>query len=173
MKSPLMEAEFAYGAGHVNPTKALNPGLVYDANETDYINFLCGQGYNDTLLQIVTGQNDICSNKVTHGSVWDLNYPSFAVSTISPLIFNARVFTRTVTNVGSPTSIYEATVTSPEELEIDVNPPKLKFTSLGQKLSFNVSVRGFVSSIASASLVWDDGTYQVRSPITVFLYKRI
>ncbi|KAI9085173.1 hypothetical protein K1719_032884 [Acacia pycnantha] len=168
MESQKNEAEFAYGAGHINPTKALNPGLVYDANETDYINFLCGQGYNDSLLQVITGENTTCAS-VTHGSVWDLNYPSFAVSTTS-LQFHARIFTRTVTNVGSPTSIYEAFVTSTEGLDIQVSPPRLSFSSLGQKLSFNVSISGFVSSIASASLVWNDGKYQVRSPITVFLY---
>ncbi|XP_054781834.1 cucumisin-like [Prosopis cineraria] len=166
---PLDHAEFAYGAGHVNPTKALNPGLVYDANETDYVKFLCGQGYNDSLLQVVTGENRTCA-QLTHGSVGDLNYPSFAVSAKSPQLDEARVFTRTVTNVGSPSSIYEATVTAPEGLDIQVNPSKLSFTSLGQKLSFNVSVSGFVTSIASASLIWHDGTYQVRSPITVFLY---
>ncbi|XP_028789429.1 cucumisin-like [Neltuma alba] len=162
------DAEFAYGSGHINPTKALNPGLVYDANETDYINFLCGQGYNDTLLQVVTGESKTCSG-VTHGSVWDLNYPSFAVSTTSTE-FDTRVFTRTVTNVGSPTSTYEATVSAPEGIDIQVNPPRLSFSSLGQKLSFTVSVSGFVTSLASASLVWNDGTYQVRSPIAVFLY---
>ncbi|XP_054781833.1 cucumisin-like [Prosopis cineraria] len=169
MESPLNDAEFAYGAGHINPTKALNPGLVYDANETDYVKFLCGQGYNDSLLQVVTGENRTCA-QVTHGSVWDLNYPSFAVSTMFPRLDEARVFTRTVTNVGSPASTYEATVTAPEGLDIQVNPPRLSFTSLGQKQSFNVTVSGFVTSIASASLVWDDGMHQVRSPITVFLY---
>ncbi|KAI9085151.1 hypothetical protein K1719_032862 [Acacia pycnantha] len=167
LKSHKKDAELAYGAGHINPTKALNPGLVYDASETDYVNFLCGQGYGDTLLQVVTGESTTCAS-VSHGSVRDLNYPSFAVSTSSPQ-FDARIFTRTVTNVGSPTSIYEATVTSPEGLDIQVNPPTLSFSSLGQKLSFNVSVSGFVTSTASASLVLDDGKYQVRSPITVFL----
>ncbi|XP_028789431.1 cucumisin-like [Neltuma alba] len=168
LKSLKNDAEFAYGSGHINLTKALNPGLVYDANETDYINFLCGQGYNDSLLQVVTGESNNCFG-VTHGSVWDLNYPSFAVSTTSPE-FDTRLFKRTVTNVGSPTSTYEATLTAPEGIDIQVNPPRLSFTSSGQKLSFTVSVSGFVTSIASASLVWDDGTYQVRSPIAVFLY---
>lgn len=35
--SPILnpEAEFAYGAG------LINPGLVYDISEADYIKFLC------------------------------------------------------------------------------------------------------------------------------------
>ncbi|KAI6669312.1 hypothetical protein NL676_004197 [Syzygium grande] len=40
------EAEFAYGAGQLNPIQSLHPGLLYDANETDYVNFLCGQNYS-------------------------------------------------------------------------------------------------------------------------------
>ncbi|KAJ6311826.1 hypothetical protein OIU77_013555 [Salix suchowensis] len=36
------DAEFAYGAGHINPVRAINPGLVYDAGPNDYIKFLCG-----------------------------------------------------------------------------------------------------------------------------------
>ena len=41
------DAEFAYGTGHINPTRAINPGLVYDVGEIDYLNFLCGQGYSN------------------------------------------------------------------------------------------------------------------------------
>ena len=34
------EAEFAYGAGQINPVKAVCPGLVYDISESDYVRFL-------------------------------------------------------------------------------------------------------------------------------------
>ncbi|OEL32598.1 Subtilisin-like protease SBT1.2 [Dichanthelium oligosanthes] len=33
---------FATGAGHVNPDKATDPGLVYDIAHNDYIGYLCG-----------------------------------------------------------------------------------------------------------------------------------
>ncbi|KAF2318966.1 hypothetical protein GH714_012013 [Hevea brasiliensis] len=107
------EAEFAYGAGHINPAKAINPGLIYDAEPIDYIKFLCGQGHNSSLLQMVTGDNSSCS---TNGTVWDLNYPSFALS-ISPSEFISRVYNRIVTNIGSPTSTYKATMTSHMDLK--------------------------------------------------------
>ena len=42
-----IDAEFAYGIGHINPTRAINSNLVYDAREIDYVNFLCGQGYSN------------------------------------------------------------------------------------------------------------------------------
>ncbi|CAL5322561.1 unnamed protein product [Camellia sinensis] len=36
------DAEFAYGAGYINPVKAANPSLVYDIEEADYVRYLCG-----------------------------------------------------------------------------------------------------------------------------------
>ena len=34
------DAEFPYRAGHINPRRAINPCLVYDAEEVDYVNVL-------------------------------------------------------------------------------------------------------------------------------------
>ena len=33
-----VDLEFSYGSGQINPEHALNPGLVYNASEADYIN---------------------------------------------------------------------------------------------------------------------------------------
>jgi hypothetical protein len=35
------EGEFAFEAGHINPVKAINPGLVYETSKEDYIKMLC------------------------------------------------------------------------------------------------------------------------------------
>uniref|UniRef100_A0A7N2MH80 Cucumisin n=1 Tax=Quercus lobata TaxID=97700 RepID=A0A7N2MH80_QUELO len=161
------DAEFAYGAGNINPLKAPNPGLVYDIDALDYIKFLCTQGYNTKLLQYVTGDKSSCSKETDEKSL-DLNYPSFALST-PPSNSISHVFNRTVTNVGSSTSMYKAIVTSPHGLSIKVNPSVLSFTSLKQKLSFALTIEGTIQKqIVSASLIWDDGTFQVRSPIVVY-----
>ncbi|XVF23985.1 hypothetical protein REPUB_Repub13aG0087300 [Reevesia pubescens] len=74
-----IQAEFAYGAGHINPALAAQPGLIYDAGEIDYVKFLCGQGYSPKHLQLISGSNSSCSEE-TNGTVWDLNYPAFALS---------------------------------------------------------------------------------------------
>ncbi|KAB2026186.1 hypothetical protein ES319_D06G201700v1 [Gossypium barbadense] len=164
-----MEAEFAYGSGHLNPLKAANPGLVYDANETDYINFLCGQGYATRLIQLLSKDNSTCPED-TNGTVSELNYPSFGLST-SPLKPFSRTFKRTVTNVGSPTAVYRANLSfSTGTLKIRVNPDVLSFTSVGQKLSFEVIVEATMDkAMVSGALVWDDGEHKVRSPIVVFI----
>ncbi|MBA0627223.1 hypothetical protein Godav_004762 [Gossypium davidsonii] len=163
------DAEFAYGSGHLNPIKAINPGLIYDSNEVDYINFLCGQGYDTRFLRQVTRDNTTCS-AATNGTVLsDLNYPSFAVFTSSSTTVR-HVFNRTVTNVGSPMATYRARVSFPTRTaRVRVNPNVLSFTSVGQKLSFQVIIEGTMdASMVSGSLVWDDGVHKASSPIVVF-----
>ncbi|KAE8671940.1 Cucumisin [Hibiscus syriacus] len=162
-----LEAEFAYGAGHINPSVAVRPGLIYDAGEIDFINFLCGQEYNPKQLALITGSNSTCSEE-TKGTVWDLNYPSFALST-TPGNSVTRVFHRTVTNVGSAVSTYKAVFKAPLGLVIQVQPSVLSFKSLGQKLSFIVTIGAKVgNSMISGALIWDDGVHQVRSPIVAY-----
>ncbi|XP_059627103.1 cucumisin-like [Cornus florida] len=159
------EAEFAYGAGHIDPLKAAKPGLVYDAGVLDYVKLLCGQGYSTKSLKLVTGDNSSCS-KANNGTVWDLNYPSFTLSSQSEKSIT-RVFHRTVTNVGSSVSTYKATVVAPAGLEIQVEPNVLTFKSLGQRQSFVVTVTATYTdnNVISGSLLWFDGVHHVRSPI--------
>ncbi|KAL2902554.1 Cucumisin [Bienertia sinuspersici] len=162
------EAELAYGSGHINPIKAKNPGLVYDIEEDDYINYLCNQGVDQEIITIITGNAKFCQ-EVNDNINWDLNYPSITIPT-SLGSFEA-VKTRTVTNVGLAYSTYKAKVSMPEgeTMLVEVEPSVLSFDSIGQKLSFTVKVSGSVSmrALMSASLVWDDGHHQVRSPIVV------
>ncbi|XP_038891007.1 cucumisin-like [Benincasa hispida] len=166
------QAEFAYGAGHINPLKAINPGLVYNASETDYIKFLCGhEGYTTDMVRHITGDNTACT-PTNSGRVWDLNYPSFALSTTPSQSIN-QFFTRTLTNVEFRTSLYSAMVFAPPSLRITVEPPLLSFNGIGDTKSFKLTVQGTVSqAIVSASLVWTDGVHQVRSPITVYVVNK-
>ncbi|KNA21120.1 hypothetical protein SOVF_046060 [Spinacia oleracea] len=161
------EAELAYGSGHINPLKAKDPGLVYDIDVGDYVKFLCSQGYDEITIGYITGETSCCQG---NGTNWDLNYPSIALPTsLGPF---ETVFTRTVTNVGSPYSTYKAIVTMPKDqaIVIKVHPSVLSFKYVGQKLSYTVRVYGTIGrrALMSASLVWDDGQHQVRSPIVVF-----
>ncbi|XP_022957349.1 cucumisin-like [Cucurbita moschata] len=161
------QAEFAYGAGHVNPLKAVNPGLVYDADENEYVKFLCGQGYDTAMVRRITGDNSACTSG-NIGRVWDLNLPSFALSVAAGSKALNQYFTRTLTNVASSGSTYRATISAPKGLRITVNPCVLSFNRIGERKSFNLTVGGTVSRrLVSACLVWSDGVHSVRSPITI------
>ncbi|KAJ8770402.1 hypothetical protein K2173_015016 [Erythroxylum novogranatense] len=156
----------SYGSGHLNPAKARNPGLIYDIEEYDYIKFLCGQEYNDQQLRLVTRGRQSCS-KANRTAVWDLNYPSFALSAHYGRTVT-RTFHRTVTNIGQAKSRYKVVVRAPKTLHIRVKPEVLSFKSRGEKKSFAVTVTAKMKKgrpAISGTLTWNDGKHQVRSPI--------
>ncbi|GAU45721.1 hypothetical protein TSUD_247290 [Trifolium subterraneum] len=167
--SPDNHAEFAYGAGQIDPIKALNPGLVYEANEVDYIRFLCGQDFNALTLQLITGDKIICS-EIAYTTARDLNYPSFALKAPHPNHYISGSFRRTVTNVGSPNSTYIAILIVSKGLNISVNPDVLYFTSLGEKQTYVLTINGKIKkSIESASLIWDDGKFQKKEMVLLYI----
>jgi hypothetical protein len=166
-KSP--DNEFAYGSGHIDPIKAVNPGLVYEALTGDYIKMLCGIGVDPKKLKLISGDNSTCPKKSDNVSPKNLNYPSMA-AVVSPMKPFTIRFHRTVKNVGFAKSTYKAKIFPNSKLIIKVVPEVLSFESLNEKKSFVVSVTGRglpAMSIESASLVWSDGTHSVRSPIIV------
>nr|CAN62173.1 hypothetical protein VITISV_027754 [Vitis vinifera] len=164
-------AEFGYGSGHINPVKAINPGLVYEAFKDDYIKMMCGLGFDAEKVRLISGDNTTtCTTGVTQGAVRDLNYPSMASTADQHKPFNIR-FPRTVTNVGQANSTYQAKITADPLMKVQVNPNVLSFTSLNEKKTFVVTVSGEAldkQPNVSASLVWTDGTHSVRSPIFIY-----
>lgn len=159
------EAEYSYGAGQIDPVKAVNPGLVYDAADGDYILFLCSIGYTEKQMKLISGGEGSC-HKNFGGSPNELNYPSMVSVT------SDANFSRTVMNVGKANSTYEATVISPSNINISITPNVLAFKSLDEKQSFSVKITATAleeNQIYSASLVWSDGAHIVRSPIVVHL----
>ncbi|KAL0875593.1 hypothetical protein Bca101_025298 [Brassica carinata] len=162
--------EFAYGAGHVDPIAALNPGLVYELDKADHITFLCGLNYTSKTLRLITGEAVTCSGKTLPRN---LNYPSMSAKLSETNSSFTITFNRTVTNVGIPNSTYksEIVLNHGTKLSVKVTPNVLFMKSVKEKQSFTVTVSG--SNIdpklpSSASLIWSDGTHKVRSPIVVY-----
>ncbi|KAG6480862.1 hypothetical protein ZIOFF_057450 [Zingiber officinale] len=155
--------ELSYGAGQLNPVKAVHPGLVYDAGASDYVQMLCNSAYNETMIKIVTGDASSCSGS-SNGTARDLNYPSMALHVQSGKAFAAK-FLRTVTNVGGARRYrYKAEVWADHKLNVTVNPSKLKFSELKEKRQFTVSVSGGPlpgNSTAPATVIWSDGKHQI------------
>ncbi|KAI3940230.1 hypothetical protein MKW98_027084 [Papaver atlanticum] len=140
-----------YGSGHVNLTAALDPGLVYEFDYNDMIDFLCATpGANPTKIEMLTGTEITCSN--------------------SPHMNGEVSVTRTVTYVGRGPATFKAFTQHPSGVKVSVKPNVIKFKKTGERKSFRVH---FMPSETTnntfiiGSLSWISGLYQVRSPIAV------
>ncbi|KAI3691582.1 hypothetical protein L6452_31378 [Arctium lappa] len=158
---------FAIGAGHVNPSKANDPGLIFDIQSNDYIPYLCGLGYTSKQVGVIVQKRVTCSKVIPEAQ---LNYPSFAVTLAAG---DEKTYTRTVTNVGEANSTYTVTIDSvPTGLTLGVGPAELKFTELNQKLTYEVyfirdSKSEVKTSYAEGSMTWSYGKYSVRTPFSI------
>ncbi|KAL8141114.1 hypothetical protein V2J09_007135 [Rumex salicifolius] len=156
----------AMGAGHINPNKALEPGLVYDADHGSYVDLLCALNYTTKQMKVFTKSSRFdCSTPSI-----DLNYPSFMFVASGSA---KKVFRRHVTNVGAGPATYVVKVTEVDGVEVRVVPEKLVFKEKYEKAGFNVTVtvtgKMTVGKVLDGSLSWVDseGKYVVKSPILV------
>ncbi|XP_058114215.1 subtilisin-like protease SBT5.4 [Magnolia sinica] len=152
---------FNYGAGHVRPNRAMDPGLIYDLTINDYLNFLCTLGYNSTMISAFADYK--CPSK--NMSFLDFNYPSIT----HPSLTSPTTIARTVRNVGPP-STYTVHVDPPAGVSVTVQPKSLKFEKTGEEKMFKVSLAlkyGKIADYSFGRLIWSDGVHYVRSPISV------
>ncbi|KAK2985640.1 hypothetical protein RJ640_006903 [Escallonia rubra] len=165
---------FDYGAGHVDPVSALDPGLVYDATVDDYLGFLCALDYSSTQIKALTKRDFTCKSGKKY-RVEDFNYPSIAVplqtasgkggGSSAPTIVQ---YTRTLTNVGTPATYTVSMTSETQAVKILVKPKSLNFSGKNEKKSYTVTftASSMPSGIISfARLQWSDGKHIVSSPI--------
>ncbi len=151
---------FAQGAGHVDPNRAVDPGLVYDARVDDWLAFLCGTTH---------GVADVTCDALERAGYSldpsDLNVPSIAVSRVS----QRQTVTREVTNVSAKKGNYTASVRGLDGLDVEVSPRRLRLAP-GESATFEVSFTSFEDTpdgYLAGQLTWSDGVHRVRSPIVV------
>ncbi|BAT98167.1 hypothetical protein VIGAN_09179700 [Vigna angularis var. angularis] len=161
----------ASGSGHINPNKALNPGLVYDAGVQDYVNLLCALGFTQRNITVITRTS---SNDCSKASL-DLNYPSFIAFFNSNNSSTAQEFQRTVTHVGEGPASYAASFIPVEGYEVSVIPELLVFKEKYEKLNYTLRIEGprkkKEKKVAFGYLIWTDIQHVVRSPIVVTTLK--
>ncbi|WRX33543.1 Peptidase S8/S53 domain - like 10 [Theobroma cacao] len=153
---------FDYGSGHINPTKALEPGLIYDFDSSDIINFLCSTGASPAQLKNLTGHPTYCQNSSIPS--YNLNYPSIGVSSMN----GSLSVHRTVTYYGKGQTVYAAYIEHPVGVRVTVTPSNLCFTKNGEKMSFRVDFTPHKNSNGSfvfGALTWSNDIHNVRSPI--------
>ncbi|XP_051129092.1 subtilisin-like protease SBT5.6 [Andrographis paniculata] len=153
---------FHYGSGHFRPSKAADPGLVYDITYLEYIDFACAS----------TGQSldSDYSCGATPSPPSSLNYPSLAIRNVRS---EGTTVPRKVTNVGGGSPTYDVSIEHPFGYTVQISPITLNFNPLVQTLSFTITVRPLSTALpnqfAFGSYTWksNDGLYEVRSPIAV------
>jgi len=150
------------GAGFAQPSKAADPGLVYDITSNDYNRFLCGVGAAGVVASVGLQAGITCS---TIGSIvaTDLNLPSMTVGSV----LGTHVLTRTVKNVGDAPATYNAMAALPG-FNVTVTPSTLALAP-GESKSFQVRLQRTTAEQAAwkyGSLTWSDGVHTVRSPLT-------
>ncbi|URD80786.1 subtilisin-like protease [Musa troglodytarum] len=156
---------FAIGAGHVNPVKASNPGLVYDLSADDYIAYLCGLGYASKQVSVIARRTIDCS-AVSSIPEKDLNYPSISVTLGGNTTY--AMVERRVKNVGNAGSTYWAEVGAPYGTYARVHPPVLRFNYVNQEKRFFVVFKMVGGGGGSQGyLKWVSVNHEVRSPISI------
>lgn len=148
-----------FGGGHIQPNKAIAPGLVYDAGADNFDAYLCGRGTGRPGVDCAALE---AAGLPTDGS--DLNLPSIALDRL----VNEQVVHRRLTNVG-PAATYTSSLDLPSTLKAEVTPPVL---SLGTGESADVAIH-FTSDGTEpdawqfGSLTWTGPTATVRSPVAI------
>ncbi|VFQ86277.1 unnamed protein product [Cuscuta campestris] len=163
---------FAAGAGHVNPERAIEPGLIYDIKTEDYITHLCSTRFTAPQIFAITQRNITCGHK--NRAISGLNYPSISIA------FGAGkrrkiVVTRRVTNVGPGKSVYSVRVVAPDGVRARVKPSRLVFRHENESVRYRVWFEwsgegGGRGRFGEGELTWvntGSGAHKVRSPISV------
>jgi subtilisin family serine protease len=144
---------FAQGAGHVDPNRMLDPGLVYDSGVSDWVAFLEGEGY---VFAEPTGVEPIDPS--------DLNQASIAIGSLAGI----QTITRTVTSTGPGT--YTAALDI-DGIDTTVTPSTLTFDAAGQSATYTVTFEAAgaeLDEFATGYLTWTSGDGdEVRSPVAV------
>ncbi|KAL9177801.1 hypothetical protein ABFS82_01G082600 [Erythranthe guttata] len=163
---------FATGSGHVNPSRASDPGLIYDLKSEDYVPYLCGLNYTNRQVGSILQRRVNCSVESIIAEA-QLNYPSFSISYDSwqPI---SQTYTRSVTNVGVPVSSYVVEIVPPPGIGVLVEPTTLDFTEVNQILQYQVTFTRLepttnTTVYTQGYLKWNSGKYSVRTPIAVIL----
>ncbi len=183
-----LSSPFDFGAGAVQPERAMDPGLVYDLLPQDYVNFLCALNYSATEVQVIDHAAPMCPSPAVSPN--DLNYPSFSAilnqpasapqspssSSSSSSRLMVATFSRTLTNVGSvANAVYRSRVVAPPGVILTVKPAMLVFSTLGEKHMFKLIVEVAPANYLLPGeaetmfgfLTWTDGTHVVQSPIAI------
>ena len=156
LKDPVVDP-FAQGAGHVDPTKFLDPGLVYQTGGFPaYLAFICATIGNQV--------SSACPATPVRPN--ELNLPSLAIGALA----GTDTLHRTVTSVASKPETYAASVQGLAGLNVAISPSTFTIAP-GAAQDYSVSFTNASAPFAtyakgSITLTGDKG-HVVRVPVVV------
>ncbi|CAI0560751.1 unnamed protein product [Linum tenue] len=151
---------FQFGSGQFCPSKAADPGLVYDASYTDYLLYLCSYGLKNA------GERFNCPKFPP--PMYDLNYPSVSV----PKLNGTLTIKRSVMNVGGDgNAVYFFSAKPPLGMTVTARPSVLFFSRVGERKEFTLTIEAREyygeGGYGFGWYSWRDNYHVVRSPIAV------
>ena len=152
---------FDFGAGHIVPNDAMDPGLVFDVSNDEYDAYACG-------IASPAVDTARCNQLAAAGFSFfarDLNQPSISLSRLA----SQQTVTRRVSNPGDEAGVFNVQVTAPSGIRVDVNPPSLSLAP-GDSVSYDVTLTyesGLLDLWRFGSMSWVSNDHEVRSTIAV------
>ncbi|PIN09246.1 Tripeptidyl-peptidase II [Handroanthus impetiginosus] len=158
---------FDFGAGSVDPSKAIDPGLVFNAYFKNYIRFLCAvPGVDDMSVKRAVGVGCPSPDKREE---WcsDLNTASVTVSNL----VGSRKVVRKVTNVGDEDEKYRVVVREPFGVNISVVPEVFKISvNASRVIKLMLKATQRTNAYTFGEMVLEGNrNHLVRVPIAVFV----
>ncbi|KAG9145555.1 hypothetical protein Leryth_026610, partial [Lithospermum erythrorhizon] len=129
----------AIGAGHVNPPKANDPGLVYDIHPDDYIHYLSQLNYPSFSIELGHDQKNYTRTVTNVGKA----VSTYDLQTISPKGVNIEV--------------------NPTQLSFTKMNQKMTYN-----VTFSRST-SVINFYVEGAIIWSSGHYSVRSPVSIKL----
>lgn len=156
---------FDFGSGFVNPSRALNPGLVFNTYFQQYIQFLCAvPGVDEKSVRRVIGV-ECPDNKKFWCS--DLNTPSVTISNL----VGSRTVVRRVTNVGGADERYRVIVREPLGVRVSIIPQNFFISAEASRhLIIVLNATKATNSYSFGEMILlGDRSHIVRVPFAVYV----
>ncbi|KAM3320292.1 hypothetical protein P3S67_007492 [Capsicum chacoense] len=156
-------APFGFGAGLVDPSRALHPGLVFSAGYEDYINFLCSLPNIDSAI-VKTATGGVCGQLFENPS--DLNLPSITITSLT----GSQIVHRTVMNVANKAETYLSAVLPPKGVTVDIKPSWFRISPQGtQHLHIMFNVTQALDDFTFGEIVLTGSlNHVVKMPLSIF-----
>jgi subtilisin family serine protease len=152
---------FDFGAGHIVPNDAADPGLVYDVSNDEFDAFACG-------ISSPAVSPTRCSELSQAGFSFageDLNQPSITIAHLA----GQQTIRRHVTNVSDESTTYTAEIVPPPGVLVTVVPSSLTVPP-GATANFDVTFvyeSGLLDLWRFGSLTWTSSERDIYSPLAI------